>query len=66
MGAELPHKKRYAPKAQVLRAAKLAEEIGIKIGGIELGADGTIRILKESVAPALSPYDKWKAENEGG
>ncbi len=46
---------RYATKAKVAHAVAMARLAGIeKIGAIELGADGTIRLLSEGKSPAAA------------
>jgi acylphosphatase len=58
-----PRQRHYATKAKMKAFVEQARELGIKVGGIELTADGTIRILSEGPRPVLSAdaeYDEWK------
>ncbi|GGN49617.1 hypothetical protein GCM10011349_20430 [Novosphingobium indicum] len=63
--ARKPRSRHYATKAKVKSYVETARELGIKIGGVELAPDGTIRILAEQAVRAAntgSAYDDWKRE----
>jgi hypothetical protein len=56
---------RYAPDDQVLRAGRLAAQMGIQPAGIRLGADGSVILFDKSLAPALTiPGDEADAALE--
>ncbi len=57
---------RYATKAAIARGIAAARSAGLQVGGIEIGPDGTIRILQQAAATVESPYDRWKAGREKG
>jgi hypothetical protein len=61
MGA---HKAIYPRRSQIERAIAAAKAGGIKVGGVEIDPDGTIRILGEQPGGAESAYDRWKAKRE--
>jgi hypothetical protein len=53
----------YASRAKMRGFVEEARALGIKVGGVELGADGTIRILADQPGRAISAdaaYDDWK------
>lgn len=56
----------YATRAKMRAFVEQARELGIKVGGIELAPDGTIRILAEQAVRAATSgtaddaYDDWK------
>lgn len=47
----------------VSAAVEAATAAGVKVGGIEIAPDGTIRILRQQPASAApgDAYDAWKA-----
>lgn len=55
----------YPRKIEITRAVEAAKACGMRVGGVEIGADGTIRVLSES-APVDNDYDRWKAGRQGG
>jgi hypothetical protein len=59
MGA---HKPIYPRKATIERAIAAARAAGIKVGGFEIDADGTIRIMSEKASSNDSAYDRWQAK----
>jgi len=52
-------------QADVVKAMRSAKEDGFEIGGVEIGADGTIRILSKTVAGHGSgtAFDNWIAKH---
>lgn len=53
---------KYPTKAKINYLVKAAKEAGVKVGGIECGRDGTVRILSETMAAANgNAYDDWKS-----
>ena len=52
----------YPRKAVIERAIAAARAGGIKVGGIEVDPDGTIRILGETDAPTASSFERWQAK----
>lgn len=55
--------RQYASRAKMKAFVEQARELGIKISGVELTADGTIRILADQPGRAISAdaaYDEWK------
>ena len=50
----------YPRKAQIERAIAAAKAGGIKVGGVEIDPDGTIRILGEKASAGETPYERWK------
>lgn len=61
-----PRERHYATRAKVRAFVEQMRELGIKVGGVELAPDGTIRILSEqtsrTAASAASAYDDWKRQ----
>jgi hypothetical protein len=57
-------KPRYATPAKIKRAMDAARAGGMDVAGVDLGPDGTIRILAPSQIPA-DPYTKWLSEQGG-
>ena len=57
-------KQSYATPSKVRSMLAAAKEAGLRVGGVEIACDGTIRILSESAAKvasaAASAYDDWK------
>jgi hypothetical protein len=49
----------YPRKAQIERAIAAARAGGIKVGGIEIDPDGTIRILEGQSPAATDAYERW-------
>jgi hypothetical protein len=56
----------------VTRALRAAKAAGVPISRCEIDADGKIVIVSEvvhmttdTVAPAMSAYDQWKAKHNG-
>lgn len=58
----------YPRKVEIARAVEAARELGIVVGTVEIGADGTIRIISAPAGgiPMDNPYDRWKAGRQGG
>ncbi|MDQ2892788.1 MAG: hypothetical protein M3R64_06835 [Pseudomonadota bacterium] len=57
----------YPRKSTIERTIAAARAAGIKVGGFEVEADGTIRILSERNAPAANDaYERWSAKKAGG
>ena len=55
--------RQYATRAKMRAFVEEARALGINVGGIELGPDGTIRILADRPGRAVSAdaaYDEWK------
>lgn len=50
---------RYATKAAIARAVAAARACGIMPAGVELGPDGTIRILPPTAKPA-DAFAAWE------
>ena len=60
-------KSTYPRKATIERTIAAARAAGIKVGGFEVDADGTIRILTERSAPAANDaYERWSAKQARG
>lgn len=62
-----PPRRAYPRKAEIARAIDAARAAGLRVGGIEVGPQGTIRILPE-IPPqtqASNPYDQWQASLQG-
>ena len=56
---------KYPTKAKIDYLVKAARAAGVKVGGIECGRDGTVRILSETLAAAnANAYDDWKSGKE--
>lgn len=56
---------RVPTKAAIKRIVDAAKEAGIKVGGLEVTPDGTIRVLNEKLAataPSGNDYDDWKRQ----
>lgn len=59
-GAGKVSDRRYAPKAKIVMAIEAAKAASLPIGAIELGPNGTIRVLQ--TAPSMaggSAYERW-------
>lgn len=55
----------YPRRSVIERAIAAAKASGIKVGGLEVDPDGTVRILSERASPTDSAYDRWKAKAKG-
>lgn len=58
------HKMIYPRRAQIERAIAAAKAGGMKVGGVEIDPDGTIRVLGERAGAAESAYDRWKSKRD--
>lgn len=57
----------YPTKAKVEFAIRMARMAGIEeVGGLEIGPDGTIRVLAKNTPGIDSAYDRWKAGSNKG
>jgi hypothetical protein len=56
---------RQADVVKAMRSVRSAKEDGFEIGGVEIGADGTIRILSKTVAGHGSgtAFENWIAKH---
>lgn len=53
----------YASKAISRRALETAREFGLEIGGFEMGADGTVRVLTAKAAASHpSAFDRFEGQ----
>ena len=50
----------YPTRAKIMRLIDAAKEAGLKVGGMELTRDGTIRILSDQGLPPANVYDDWQ------
>ena len=55
-------KRRYASKAEIVRAVEAWRTAGKEPAGIELGPDGTIRLTPAVITQPGSAYAEWKAQ----
>lgn len=63
--AKTATERRYPRKAEIARAVEAAKACGLSVGGIEIGPDGTIRVLQAAPGGLDSPYERWKAGRQG-
>ena len=54
----------YPRKEQILRAIETVRSSGLRVSAIELGRNGTIRLIDESFAPSETLFDVWDRENK--
>lgn len=65
MGAlgPLPRRAAYPGKVAIRHVVEAAKAAGLDVAGIEVSADGSIRIMEARAvpSPATSEFDKWNA-----
>lgn len=59
-------KAHYPSRAQIKRALDVWRSDVGKVGGYEIGPDGTIRVFSERSAPSANDaYERWAAKDAG-